>query len=98
MQSFYVYIIECADGSFYTDHTDDLEARFEQHLLSKTKSYTSSRKPLKLVYCSEFSERCQAQEAERQLKGWSRRKKQALINGEFDLLKFLSKNEITPTQ
>ena len=64
MQSFYVYIIECGDGSYYTGHTDDVEARFEQHVLSKTKSYTSSRKPLKLVYISEFLERSQAQEAD----------------------------------
>jgi len=92
MKSFYVYIIRCADGSYYTGHTDDIEARFEQHVLSRTKSYTSSRKPLKLVFWDEFPERCQAQEAERQIKGWSRRKKMALIDGDFDLLRFLSKS------
>jgi len=91
MPSFYVYIIKCADGSYYTGHTDDLESRFEQHVLSKTNSYTSSRKPLELVYCDEFQERSQAQEAERQIKGWSRKKKEALIKGDFSMLKSLSK-------
>ena len=92
MQSFYVYIIKCIDGSYYTGHTDDLESRFEQHVFGNTKSYTSSRKPLELVYSEEFPERCQAQEAERQIKGWSRRKKIALIDGNFNLLRYLSKN------
>jgi len=93
MQSFYVYIIKCADSSYYTGHTDDIEARFEQHVLSNTKSYTSSRKPLELVFCEEFSERDQAQEAERQIKGWSRKKKEALIKRDFALLKKLAKKK-----
>jgi len=93
MKSFYVYIIKCSDGSYYTGHTDSLEARFEQHVLSKTKSYTSSRKPLRLVYCESFPERSQAQEAEKQIKGWSRRKKMALIDGDFHLLRYLSKSD-----
>jgi len=93
MQSFYVYIIKCADGSYYTGHTDNIEARFEQHVLSKTKSYTSSRKPLKLVFCEGFPERSQAQEAERQIKGWSRKKKDALIKRDFVLLKKLAKKK-----
>jgi len=92
MQSFYVYIIKCADESYYTGHTDNLESRFEQHVLSNTNSYTSSRKPLKLVYSISFPERSQAKEAEKQIKGWGRRKKKALIDGDFPLLIYLSKN------
>jgi len=93
LQPFYVYIIKCADGSYYTGHTDGVEARFEQHVLSKTRSYTSSRKPLELVFCDEFPERCQAQEAERQIKGWNRKKKEALIKGDFALLRRLAKKK-----
>ena len=95
MNEFYVYILKCADGSYYTGHTDDIEARFEQRIISKNKSYTSSRKPLELVYCATFPERSQAQEAERQIKGWSRRKKMALIDGNFCLLGYLSRNKMS---
>ena len=93
MKPFYVYIIKCADGSFYTGHTDNLEVRFEQYVLGNTRSYTSTRKPLKLVFCSEFLNRRDAQEAEKRIKGWSRRKKQALIDEDFVLLKKLAKKK-----
>ncbi|MFC1842360.1 GIY-YIG nuclease family protein [Candidatus Dependentiae bacterium] len=93
MQSFYVYILECSDRSYYTGHTDNLETRFEQHVLSETNSYTSSRKPLKLVYSEVFGDRDYAKQAEKQIKGWSRAKKKALINQDFNLLRELSKSK-----
>ena len=57
MQSFHVYILECSDGSYYTGHTDNLEARLEQHMFSETNSYVSSRKPFKLVWSETFGNR-----------------------------------------
>jgi len=91
MKEFYVYILKCNDESYYTGHTDNLEARLEQHCLGNINCYTSKRRPLKLVYSEAFLERSQAQEAERQIKGWSRKKKEAFINKDFELLKKLSK-------
>jgi len=81
MQLYYVYIIECADGLYYTGHTDDIGARFEQHVRSNIKCYTASRKPLKLVYVATFSEQDQAKKTERQIKGWSRVKKTSIDRG-----------------
>jgi len=92
MKEFYIYILKCNDESYYTGHTDDLGTRLEQHCFGNTNCYTSKRRPLKLVYSEAFSERSQAQEAERQIKGWSRKKKEAFINRDFELLKKLSKS------
>ena len=92
MQSFHVYILECSDESYYTGCTDNLEKRLEQHLLGETNSYVSSRKPFKLAWSGEFASRDCAKEAEKQIKGWSRAKKEAFIAQNFDLLKKLSKN------
>ncbi len=90
--SFYVYILECADGSYYTGHTEDLEVRLAQHKQRSIKCYTSTRLPVKLVFCEELPTRDEAFGAERQIKGWSRRKKQALIEGNWDNLVQYSKN------
>ena len=84
--SFWVYILECADGSYYTGHADDLEKRLAEHEQSTFKCYTSSRLPVKLVFYSESQTRDDAFARERQIKGWSRRKKQALIKGDWDKL------------
>jgi len=81
--SFLVYILECADGSYYVGHTDNLEKRLAEHEQNTFKCYTSNRLPIKLVFCSEFSSRDDAFARERQIKGWSRRKKQALIRGDW---------------
>ena len=93
MYAFYVYILECNDGSYYTGHTDDIVARISAHKLGMIKQcYTYTRRPIKVVYIAEFATRDDAFYAERQIKGWCRRKKLALINKEFYLLKYLSKN------
>jgi len=81
--SFLVYILECADGSYYVGHTDNLEKRLAEHEQNTFKCYTSNRLPIKLVFCSEFSSRDDAFARERQIKGWSRRKKQASIRGDW---------------
>ncbi|OGO59841.1 MAG: hypothetical protein A2Z36_00015 [Chloroflexi bacterium RBG_19FT_COMBO_48_23] len=93
--SFWVYILECADGSYYVGHTDNLEKRLAEHVQNTFKCYTSCRLPVKLVFCSEFSTRDDAFARERQIKGWSRRKKQALIVGDWTGLVKYSKGKMT---
>jgi tRNA/rRNA methyltransferase len=69
--SFYTYILECADGSYYTGHTDDLEARLSAHHDGTFKGYTSrpGKRPLRLVFHQDFATRDEAFAAERQIKG-----------------------------
>lgn len=90
MQYFYVYILKCADGSYYTGHTDNLEKRLYQHQNPEIKCYTSTRLPVELVFVDTTSSRIEAIEAERQIKGWNRNKKEALIKGDWDEIKRLS--------
>jgi len=93
MNEFYVYILECSDGSYYTGHSDDIDARISQHEQGAFVScYTYKRRPVKVIYVEIFGTRDEAFNAERQIKGWSRRKKLALIEGDFDRLKYLAKN------
>ena len=84
--SFWVYILQCSDGSYYTGHTDNLEERLAAHEQGTFKGYTSRRLPIKLVFCGEFPTRDDAFTRERQIKGWSRRKKQALIKEDWTAL------------
>jgi predicted GIY-YIG superfamily endonuclease len=90
--SFYAYILECADGSFYTGHTDDLEARLTSHQDGTFKGYTSrpKKRPVKLVFHADFPTRVEAFAAERQIKGWSRAKK-ALVRGDWAEIEGLSR-------
>ena len=92
MKTFYVYILSCADSSYYVGVTSDLNDRIIKHKSRFYKdSYTSSRLPVELVYFAEFSDPNGAISKEKQIKKWSKKKKQALINGEFGLLRELSK-------
>ena len=86
-----VYIVNCKDDSFYTGVTNNVERRIVEHNsgLDK-KSYTYSRRPVKLVYSQEFSDPNEAIRFEKQVKGWSRAKKEALIEGNFEKLVSLS--------
>jgi predicted GIY-YIG superfamily endonuclease len=81
-----VYILECSDGSYYTGSTDDINKRLWQHEQGVEHfSYTYSRRPVKLVWTSEETKHYyEALRWERQIKGWSRAKKKALIRGDFD--------------
>jgi predicted GIY-YIG superfamily endonuclease len=83
MKPFYLYMPQCRDGSFYVGHTDDLEKRIAEHEAGTFGGYTAQRKPLKLVFVDEFSSRDEAIERERQLKGWSRAKKAALVRDDW---------------
>jgi putative endonuclease len=86
------YILRCADGSYYTGTTrTDLQIRFAQHQTGYFGGYTATRRPVVLVYSEYFDRIVDAIAAERQIKGWSRAKKEALIAGRFDLLRALSR-------
>ena len=80
-----MYILECADGSYYTGSTRDLERRLEEHRAgSYPDGYTASRRPVELVYFERFERIDDAWARERQIHGWSRAKKIALIAGRID--------------
>ena len=91
MNPFFLYILRCGDGSFYVGHTDDLELRMAQHEAGTFGGYTADRYPLELVYSCEFATRVEALERERQIKRWSRAKKEALIHGDWDAMHELAK-------
>jgi putative endonuclease len=91
MQSFYVYILKCYDNSYYTGHTNDLERRLSEHDLGIMDCYTFNRRPVALVYAQECATRDEAFSLERQIKGWSRAKKEALILDNWRLLSCLGK-------
>ncbi|MEW4467644.1 GIY-YIG nuclease family protein [Parasphingorhabdus sp. JC815] len=90
--AFYTYILQCSDDSFYTGYTDNLEQRITQHQSGYYTGYTYKRRPLTLVWSDNFPTRNEALEAEKQIKGWSKAKKRALINGDWELLSHLAKN------
>ena len=85
-------ILKCSDASFYTGHTDNLEQRFAQHQSGYFTGYTYKRRPVELVWSENFSTRYEALEAEKRIKGWTRAKKQALIEGDWELLSELARN------
>ena len=81
--SFSVYILRCADNSYYTGHTDNLEDRIAKHKTGEIEGYTSTRLPVMLVFSEDFPTREEALACERQIKGWSRNKKEALMRGDW---------------
>ncbi len=88
-----LYILECADGSYYVGSArgTGLDNRLAQHEAGQGGAYTSTRLPVKLVFSEQFDRITDAIAAERQIKGWSRAKKEALIRGDFALLQGLAK-------
>ena len=86
----WVYILKCSDNSYYTGKSQSLEARIEQHQQGTYKGYTYSRRPVTLVWSSGFLTYKEAIMCERQIKGWSRAKKEALIDRNINLLKELA--------
>ncbi|MBR2618828.1 MAG: GIY-YIG nuclease family protein [Paludibacteraceae bacterium] len=79
----YMYILLCADGSYYTGSTTNLDIRIAQHLSGEGSNYTRKHKPIKLLYTEEYDSIEDAFFREKQVQGWSRRKKEALICGEW---------------
>lgn len=91
IHNYFVYILECSDGSYYTGVTNDLEARLLQHQNGEdTLSYTYSRRPLILKYYQRFDFIKHAIEFEKQVKGWNRKKKEALFLEDWNEIKRLS--------
>ena len=92
MKSYYLYILKCSDDSFYTGITNNLERRLAEHLEGKSPtSYTAGRRPVELVFYEQFQSPDQAIRFEKKLKRWSRKKKEALILGEWDKLQEYAK-------
>jgi putative endonuclease len=91
MSQGFMYILLCADGSYYTGSTNDLERRIAQHEAGEGANHTRKHGPVKLVYYEWFPRVDQAFYREKQVQGWSRKKKEALINGEFGKLPELAK-------
>ncbi|MEM9244026.1 MAG: GIY-YIG nuclease family protein [Pseudomonadota bacterium] len=87
----YTYILRCADGSYYTGSTNYIEARLYQHQNGEGAIYTRRRLPVELVYLEEFEQIDEAFCREKQIQGWRREKKEALINGNFNNLSQLAK-------
>ena len=80
---FWAYMLHCRGGVFYIGHTDDLKRRIAQHHSGSVPGFTRDRLPVELVWSQEFGSRIEALAAERQIKGWSRIKKLALIRGDW---------------
>jgi predicted GIY-YIG superfamily endonuclease len=91
MTNAWVYILRCADGSYYTGHTTNLELRVAEHQAGEGSDWTRRRLPVELVFAQDMPDEAQALEVERQIKGWSRAKKEALIAGDWNLLRWLAK-------
>lgn len=81
--AFYVYILRCSDVSYYTGHTDNLEKRMAEHKSGECGGYTSTRLPVQLLWSQDCATRLETLSAEQQIKGWSRKKKEAMMRGDW---------------
>ena len=88
--AYHVYLLRCSDNSCYVGHTNDLEQRLPADERVALEGYPRSRRPVELVFSDQFSTRQEAFHRERQIKGWSRARKEALIKGDWDGLVELS--------
>ncbi len=93
IDGFSVYILRCGDGSYYVGHTDSIEKRISEHQQGLGCAYTSERLPIEVVFLQHVGSRAEAINAERQIKGWSRKKKEALINEKWAELSVLAKKK-----
>ena len=91
--SFWAYMLHCRGGYFYTGHTDDLESRMTQHESGELPLFAAEHRPVQLVWSQEFPSRHEALDSERQIKGWSRAKKMALVRGDWAALSKLAKGK-----
>ena len=94
----WMYILECGDGSYYVGSTRNLNQRISQHQSGKGAKYTSGRLPVELVYCEEYERVDEAYYREKQVQGWRREKREALINGAPELLPTLAKKIFDKTK
>lgn len=89
--AFWAYVLRCADNSYYTGHTDDLERRLAQHDAGVIPGYTHDRRPVTLMWSASFSTREEALAAELQIKKWSRAKKEALFRNDWAAVSMAAK-------
>jgi len=93
MRTYFVYIIRCNDDSYYTGFTNNLERRLSEHYSGKNKGcYTFDKRPLELMWFETFNNVLDAIATEKKIKGWTRIKKEALIQQDWDKLVLYSKN------
>jgi predicted GIY-YIG superfamily endonuclease len=90
--SFWVYILKCNDNSYYTGHTDNIENRIAQHRAGRIGGYTATRLPVTLVFSEQFSTRLEALALERQIKRWSRKKKEAMMREDWSEVSRLARS------
>ena len=93
----WTYVLRCSDGSYYAGCTTDLERRLAQHDAGSHDGYTSTRRPLTLVWTGEFQTILDAIDMERRIKRWSRLKKEALVQQNYDALPELSRRGFKPS-
>ncbi len=93
MEIVYMYILKCANGNYYTGSTINLEKRLKEHQAGLGAHYTRKHLPITLVYHEEFQRIDDAFYREKQVQGWRRKKKEALINGNYESLVKLSKRK-----
>ena len=88
----YTYILKCADDTYYTGSTKDIKRRLNEHQSGEGANHTKNRLPVELVYIEIFDRIDYAFYREKQIQGWSRKKKEALMEGELNQLKELAKS------
>jgi len=86
------YILRCEDGELYVGSTNDINERFKTHQARRGSKFTKIHKPVEIVYTEQYETYQEAFKRERQIHGWSKAKKEALIAGDIELLKELSKS------
>ncbi|SEE01939.1 putative endonuclease [Gordonia malaquae] len=85
--SAFVYILLCSDGTTYVGSTRDMDQRFMQHMSGKGCVYTSTRLPVELIFCQEYSNVGEAYAMERKLHGWGHKKRIALARSDWDAIR-----------
>jgi predicted GIY-YIG superfamily endonuclease/proteasome lid subunit RPN8/RPN11 len=91
--TFWAYMLHCRGGVFYTGHADDLDQRVAQHKSGLIPGFTRNLRPVELVWCQEFQTRDDAFRAEFKIKGWSKKRKLALIRGDWGQISRLAKSK-----
>ena len=91
--TFWVYVLRCGDDSYYTGHTDNLDNRIGEHQSGIGSGYTSTRLPVELAWSQECTTREEALAAEMQIKGWGRKKKEAMMRGDWADVSYLAKKD-----
>ena len=89
--AFWVYVLQCSDGRYYTGQTDDLERRIAEHQAGGYCDFTSRRLPVRLMWSENFSTRIEALESERRIKPWSRAKKEALFRSDWRAVSYFAR-------